>query len=362
MDVTTEAVRHHWVMKNIPAFRSEDFISSPENYLDKLEFQLAQVYNGEDIHNLSNNWKTLTENLLEDDHFGLAINQEGGAFLFDDAKNITRNDKAQKDQARSIYNYIKNNFESVGDYDIKIRNTLMSVYSKKKGSDAELNLLLIAMLRQKGIRADPVILGTRNMGPNPSAYPVLNKINHVICAAWIAGDTLFLDASSENASFDRLPIECYNGHARIISPTDSCSVYFYTDAIKEREMTTVFISNAPDKKLSGTFEQIPGLYASDEVREKVKKTGIKKYFDFAKISFGSDGEVKNPEIDSLKTQDFPVRIYYEFTTNSGDNSGLFYFNPFVNDMYNQNPFKEEIRKYPVELRYPLDEMYVLNME
>jgi len=361
VNVTTDGVRHHWVMKNLAQFKAEDYILSPTSYLDKIEFHLSQYYNGEDIHNLSNNWKLVTENLLQDEHFGYAINKEGGSFLSDYVKKITPENKTPIEQVEAIYDHVKKTYQSTGDHDIYVQTSLMSVYNKKKGSDAEINLLLIAMLKQKGFIADPVILGTRDQGPNSAEYPLMGNINHVVCAVWLAGDTLFLDASKPNAGFGRLPIECYNGHARIISETNSGSVYFYPDRIKEQEMTTVFISNGSDKKITGTWEQIPGLYRSDELRKQIKKQGESKFFDFARIYYGSEAKIANTEIDSLNQPNFPLRLYYEFNELGASDGDRIYFSPLEGFM-DQNPFKAESRRFPVELNYPPNNMFVLNME
>ena len=35
----------HFAMKNIPAFKPEDYLTSPENYISKIEFQLSKESN-----------------------------------------------------------------------------------------------------------------------------------------------------------------------------------------------------------------------------------------------------------------------------------------------------------------------------
>ena len=38
----------HFAMKNIPAFKIQDYLTSPQNYINKVEFQLSKVANDED--------------------------------------------------------------------------------------------------------------------------------------------------------------------------------------------------------------------------------------------------------------------------------------------------------------------------
>ncbi len=80
--------------------------------------------------------------------------------------------------AKSIYSYVKNNFTCLPDDDIYI-NSLYDINKSHKGSVAELNMLVIALLRLSNIHADPVILSTRDYGMHPVKYPVLEKMNYV---------------------------------------------------------------------------------------------------------------------------------------------------------------------------------------
>ncbi len=43
VNVSANTIKHHWIMKDIPAFQVENYISAPGNYIDKLQFQLAKT-------------------------------------------------------------------------------------------------------------------------------------------------------------------------------------------------------------------------------------------------------------------------------------------------------------------------------
>jgi len=359
ISVLSNDIMNLWAMKDIPAFKTEKFIYSSTDYLDKIEFFLAQTYNGEDIKNIGNSWETVTDQLLSADYFGAAIDKENAANLLNTTERITSGDNTLMESARHLFYYVRDNFTCIPDDEIYIRDDLYEVNKKKKGNVADLNLLLTALLRQKGIPADPVILSTREYGKNPTDYPVLDKMNYVICMTRLAGDTIYLDASRSYLGFGKLSIDCYNGHARIISKNGG-PLYFSPENITEQRNTSVFIFNDEKGKLSGTFESVPGFFRSEKLRKEIKMSDEKKYFDNLKSGFTGEIEILNTGIDSLNKTEFPARVHFDFKIPiSGD---ILYFNPLILTEYNKNPFESEQRRYPVTLPYPIEDLYILNME
>ncbi|HEY1113215.1 MAG TPA: DUF3857 domain-containing protein, partial [Chitinophagaceae bacterium] len=63
-----------YIMRNIPALRVEPFMSTPKDYLQKLEFRLMAIDSpGEPVRNMTSSWKTVGKTLLEDEDFGSVI-------------------------------------------------------------------------------------------------------------------------------------------------------------------------------------------------------------------------------------------------------------------------------------------------
>jgi hypothetical protein len=240
-------------------------------------------------------------------------------------------------------------------------SSLYNVLKQRKGSASEVNLLLIALLRQCKIAADPAVLATKKRGFNPPEFAVEEKLNHVICLTWLYGDTIVMDASEKRMAFGKLPLKCYNGYARIVSTNHSGFIYLYPDDIKEYDMTTVFLGNDEKGKISGTYENTPGYYGSDAIRSQIINSNVKEYFDQIKKSAGDAYRIADEGIDSLHDYNNPVRIHYDLTLSDPGGAGLIYFNPVLTDKL-KNPFTAESRKFAIQMEYPVDNMYLLNME
>jgi len=81
MNVSATVTKHHWVMKDIPEFRVEGYVFCPENYVDKIDFQLAKTYDGEQFHDYYNSWKQATEQLMSKDYFGATLDDDNPAVM-----------------------------------------------------------------------------------------------------------------------------------------------------------------------------------------------------------------------------------------------------------------------------------------
>ena len=362
--VSTTVHNHEWTMKDIPAFQAEDFIGVPENFLDRVEFSLAQIYNGENVKNLNTDWTAVENRLLDSKYFGRAIGVETSSNLYNTMKKVCALDGDILAAAKQIYFYVRDNFKCTPDDDVFIDNDLYDVNKAHKGSVAELNMLLIALLRQRGVKADPVILATKSYGINPEKYPVLEKLNYVVCMMTYGANKIFLDASDPDMGFGKLPLECYNGHARIIDAQHSGPIFFYPSDIKEPNATSVLLVNNPSGSgESGSVQTTPGYFESTALRESITEEGGEtKYLKKLRADYGPDLNLTNFHVDSLHKVEMPVSVNYDIDYKSGFDGDVIYFSPVVTATYKENPFKSEERRYPIEFPYPIDETYDLTMD
>ncbi|HXO77407.1 MAG TPA: hypothetical protein VN824_19270, partial [Puia sp.] len=190
---------------------------------------------------------------------------------------------------------------------------------------------------------------------------VLSKLNYVIVRLKLDGRIWYLDASRPQLGFGRLPGYCYNGHARIISDRDSASIYFEADSLKEKRTTLVILSNS-DKGLQGLYQSTLGDQESYNLRRGIIEKGEKEYFKNIQAAYGDDLTISNGGFDSLSQPENPLKIHYDFRLNQEPGASLIYINPMWWGDMRDNPFKAADRKYPVEMPYALDDIYIYSME
>ena len=356
---TINTVKHTWAMKDIPAFGAEHYLTTPENYVDKINFQLASTNNGETSTDHTNTWAKATDELLKSEEFGGALQEDTGPL--NDLSEKIGTGANEIEQAKAIYYYVSRHFTCTNHYQKYIKTNLKDVLKSNSGTVGDINLLLVALLRRKGFTADPVVLSTREFGFNLASYPVLDRLNYVIVRLKLGDKVYYLDAAHPQLGFGQLAGNCYNGHARIISNKDSGSVWFWADSLKEKKVTMVLLAST-EKGLEGQWQSTLGEEESYELRRTVTERGEKAYFKDIQTSWGEDMDISNGAIDSLDRPEDPVKVHFEFVLKQAPGASVLYLTPMLGEGYRENPFKAADRKYPVEMPYATDETYIFSME
>lgn len=357
--IRSDVFNRTWGVKNLPSLKREPFTTSIDNYSQKIEFQLRRIiYSDNNIIQELGTWSSFSKALLESEYFGKDLDKNAGfaSEVNVELKGVSDNKK----RAIIIYNYIKNNFTYTDEESYLMDNTFRKIYNSKKGNAAEINLLLINILRSNGFTADPVILSTAENGKANEIYPMQRKFNYVICRVVIDEKPYLLDATDNNIGFGILAPNKFNGSGRIIKG-DTKLIPMSPDSLMESKLTSIFVFNSDDNKgLTGTYKSTYGTYGSISARKLIKKEGKQSFFKGLTNHMPSDYMVSLPEVDSLNELENPITVRYNFDLKpEGD---ILYFNPMMNELKNENPFKSAERFYPVEMPFKQNDTYLFNMD
>jgi len=353
---------HNWAMKNVPALKEEAYTTTVNNSVSKLEFQLNQVaYPNSIPQNYMNSWEKVATNLMEDEQFGLPISRPNN-WLDDDVKQIVQSASTNTEKAQKIYEHVRDNFTHNDNYGIYQTKNLKDVFKNKNGSIAEINMLLIAMLKSKNINANPVILSTRSHGFTHEYYPLMDRYNYVVAKVSLESGDYYLDATSRQLPFGMLPLRVYNGQAREITKTNASPVYFMADSLKESGNSFIYIYNDDNGSLQGTFTQRLGSFESLQIRNKLSTTSQEDFKKSIKDKYPEEIETSNIQIDSLKSLKDPVGLKVDLKFTSFGENDIVYFNPMLTEATSKNPFTAAERLYPVEMPFTSDDIYTLTMQ
>ncbi|MEO6219462.1 MAG: DUF3857 domain-containing protein, partial [Ginsengibacter sp.] len=124
---------HRWVMKDVPALKEEAYTTTVNNYVAKIEFQLAQiVYPNSIPKNIMGDWYKVSEELLQSEYFGQPVNRPNN-WLDDDMKLIASNAASAEQKARFIFAYVRDNFTCNSYYARYLTGSLKDVFKNKSG-------------------------------------------------------------------------------------------------------------------------------------------------------------------------------------------------------------------------------------
>ncbi len=354
---------NRWVMKNVPSLKEEKFTSSLKNHIAKVEFQLSGYkFPNQVPKKILQDWVTVSDLLMKNDDFGAKVNKNNN-WMDDDLKLIDNGITNDLVKAKKIYKYVKTNIKSTEKRGIYLTKPIKDAFTSKSGSVAEINLLLIAMLKHENLNASPVILSTVTHGYTNEIYPIMERFNYVVCKLNIDSVDYYLDASESQMGFGHLPLKCYNGHARIIDKLP-LPIYFLPDTLAEIKSTNIMLFN--DEKVKGKWmgniTSDLGYNESFEVRNKIANQGREAFDKKLSSSYTGDYSIDNIKVENLDSCEVKIKLKSDITINSPEGADLLYFNPMIKERYTENYFKSEERKYPVEMPYKMDETVSLYID
>lgn len=351
---------YDYAAKEVPAIKEEPYCTTVENFTTKVKFELGStnfIKIGGDFKSYTNTWESISKELLDDEDFGGQIN--GGNFIEDDVKAITKGVSGEMNKLIALYSYVQKNIKWDNYKGYSTSKSLKKTFADKTGNSADLNLLLLVMLQKSGFSVDPVILSTRDHGMITPLHPTLSDCNYVIVRAMIGDKPIFLDVTDPRIPAGQLPMRCMNGKGILITRNVTGEVELgNTPSVSSS--TVMF--ELKDGKLKGTVVSRLSGTGAYTFRNEIKDAGGEKaYFEKLKnkskeIDF-VDYTYNN--VDSLYQ---PIEKRYNFILNDGpaDDNSIIYLNPMVFDKWLQNPFTSPTRVYPVDFGVPFVENYRMN--
>ncbi|MCC6288335.1 MAG: DUF3857 and transglutaminase domain-containing protein [Chitinophagaceae bacterium] len=359
-NISANVAAHKWIAKNVPALKEESFTSTLQNHVAKVEFQLSQYrLPQQPVKDIMGNWGSLATLLMKNEDFGTSLTKNNN-WLDDEMKPITAGVSDKLEKTRKIYAYVRDRFTCTGKRGILLSTSLKTTDKNKNGYVADINLLLVAMLKHEDIDAYPILLSTRGHGYTNEIYPLIDRFNYVICGVTINDKSYNLDATDPSLGFNHLSDECYNGHARAIFPETANAMYFNPDSLNEKKLVSVFVRSEKPGEWTGHFTSNMGYYESLSARSKIKDKGEETFFKNIQSSYTGEMELADKKIENLKDLDQSIKVEYDFTLKLDED--IIYFSPMMNEGYKENVFKAAERYYPVEMPYVFDEIYIFNLE
>jgi hypothetical protein len=347
---------------NVPAFPVGEQLTTPDNYISWVEYELDRYeVPGVVYKSFSTTWEAVDETLIEDEDFGLKLNNTG--FLKDDAEKIALANSDAFAKMNAAFELVKQKTKWDGSCNCWSSSPLRKVYDNGTGNSADINLTLVALLKKLDLDAVPVVLSTRSNGIIHPTHPSINQLDYVVAACRINGETYLLDATEKYSEIDVLPTRCLNGEGRIIDQAHSGWISLLKN--KSAKSSTYYLLKLNDEgTISGTI-----TCNEYEFQSTNKRNAIHNYESTDK--YIEKLEENNPKItiDSFKfvnldTINVPLKYTYYATFNKyAESAGdLMFFTPMMMDGYEKNPFSLEKREYPVEYPYPSSEKVFITIQ
>ncbi|WP_299782523.1 DUF3857 domain-containing protein [uncultured Formosa sp.] len=355
----------NYVIKDLPAFIEEDYMTSKLNFISRLDFELKTIkhFDGS-VDQITKTWKDVDHELKSDKDIGLQIRKSLKAEDFISA-NIIK-DKDPLNKAQAIYSYVQDQYTWNGDYKIFSDTSVKELIKNKSGNTSSINILLHNLLRDCNIEVKPVLLSTRNKGFATKLYPVMSDFNYLIVQAKIGDETFFLDATEANLPFGSLPFRCLNGYGRLIDFKKGSK---WVDIEVEKPSQLAYrlemdIINDSLKINVGTNKT--GYFAIDSKKEFNSNPEIykKNFQDNHPIFSVLEHTIKETGRNMpLFQEDIKINTCLNPITKTidGVTKNTLYINPILFTLFDKNPFTLQERSYPIDFGYKKTFSYILKL-
>jgi hypothetical protein len=356
----TNGIFQRFTIKEAPAFRNESYITNVGDYLSKIDFELASVmWPNVLIKDYSLDYAALNRTMLEDQSFGGQLKRTG--FLEDASKEIKSKYSDSTRRLKAACEFIQKNVKWNESYSV-YSNNLKKVLESHKGDAGDINLLLIALLREMGFDANPVILSTRGHGKIHEQYALMKRFNYVVAHIDRNGKDLLLDATDEFLKLGMLPIDCLNGSGWLVHPTKGRFVSI-VPVEKDVEFKRATLIIDEDGELKGTIIKSYGGYGALNAKKEFKEKGHEKYLeeikkDNATWTIEKADYVNTTELEAPMEAQYQVTLS-DYVTKAGN---MIYLKPMLSEGQKENLLKAKERLYPIDFAFPIEETFIATYE
>lgn len=323
------------------------YVSNKE-IISKTESEFSMSPSGFVLFNV-NDWESLDKMLLKNKNFGLQLIRDYGINSELQKVELTDNEIAFIKMIK-IYDYVRTNYKWNETYNVFSSDDLDKIIEKKTGNSADINMILILLLRKANLEANPVIIRTVDKGHLDMEYASVNQFNNTIVLVELENRKYFFDASSAENTWNILNPININHFGRVIKREKS-------EFVPIKSNQTAFYKLLSDIKVNSdnslSYEISVHLYGIFIKNYEADSMLLKKEFQKT---------IKNYEYLKITKNILNESIFYTIKTKTKDfykEKNIFYPFKFIDF---QSDFLNPYRILPIYFGYEFEKNYIINFQ
>ncbi|MGK0422472.1 MAG: hypothetical protein ACJAVE_000310 [Polaribacter sp.] len=336
--------------ENIPALKDESYVGNLNNYRASFLLELSyKKFPNSPLKYYARSWEDVSKKIYEYPSFGREL--EKTSYYKNDFPAELLKTNNVFDKANIIFNFVKskvkwnNNKSKYTEFGVK------KAYQDGIGNAADVNLMLISMLRFAGLKANPILVSTRTNGI--PIFPTLDGFNYVIAMVESSdGNYVLLDATEPYSVSNILPARVLNWNGRKVAEDGVSSWVQLTPSKHALEENMVMVEISEDLIVEGLIRtKYYNLNAlnyrrnNNHIKEENLRTKLEDKFKFQIAAY---------KVVNKKVLDKPIVMSVKFMSEDlvEEINGKLYIEPILFLTTHKNPFKLEDRKFPVDFVSP----------
>lgn len=338
-----------YTMVNVPGFRDEPYIINEDYYRDRLETKVTSYMINGHVSDRNLDWIQVIKFLMEDEDFGIQLkrNIPRTAELDEKLTHVT----SPYEKMKTIYKYVQDNMQWNEYTGIWASEGVRAAWKDKKGTVAEINLILSNLLRDAKLDAHPVLVCTHDYGvvntidAGTYDYPGFHQFDKVMAYVNIDGKDYVLDASQKETPVNLIPTEIVGSEGLVIEKVETYEWGWHTLWNKDLSSRNTILINAKineEGKMEGDADISSYDYAK-LARLPTAKKGKDKYIE-KYVSGTNPGMTANEvSFENLNSDSLPLVQHIKFTQSLNSSGDYTYFSINILSGLEKNPFVADNR-------------------
>lgn len=358
--ISTTEIQHKFSGSELPAMKDVDFVFCVDDYNTRVEHELKMIaLPGSFTKSYNETWLDLAKQLAEDEDFGARFKMQNPLAEEQKALALTE-DMTIEERVDRLRELLLSQYKWNGSYSLwgasarKIRND----------KDRELNMgsldfVMMAMLRDAGINATPVVMSRRSKGRLP-LFPSSRYFNAMVLQVETSDSTyLYVDPTAEGYPVGTLPPDLMADQGLVVRSNGATIV----NLGKVAQGSTVYAVQArvsdDGNEMTGSVDIAYRQENAGSVRESFR--AAKDSVEFAQKRMSLDDlEISSFTISEARANSDQVKEHYEFQQQLQNTGDHIYVNPYP-FLSLTSPFTAETRMLPVEWPYAVSTRYVITI-
>lgn len=349
-----------WIMTNMSSIKEEAYVNNYRDFIEHIRFQLAGYYRAgkglvaTEFVNTMTTFEELAKEYMANTDFL-------GRRNFAKKKLETILDGSENSWAKleKIYDYVRTNVKWNEKYRIYPKKSAPTVIENREGNNAEINYLLVLLLREAGFKCNPALARSNFRGLLQKDYPLISQFDQVLACVELYGKHHFLNATSLYRPYNLLDEEDLNYHAFVLEKGNPH--WAKIKAVEKNNQNVIVTYNYtnlenPKCKIQLRETGYMAAFSRENLADNGAESWMENYLDLDNIEFSIDSlSFKNEQNVNLSLQ---MEGNFNMEPIDDPNGEFIYLNLFSEDK-SKNPFLKEKRQYRIDYNYPRSKSIVL---
>lgn len=317
---------------------SEPYVNNINNFKLGVGLELLSTqYPNSKVRYYSKSWNEIGSAYNGYDNFGKELERN---YEFDDLIERVSNLKA-KVKVDTIFNYIRDHYTWNGYYHDVTTDGIENLISSKIGNTAEINLLLVNLLRRSGLTANPVLMRNRYSGSLNMNYPTRSDLNYVIAQVQLDNKVMYLDATDKNISAGQLPNRAINQDGVLVTEEGGVQLDIYNSNVGVTSKVQELVIS--DSGLSGTYQAKYQRYSAYKMHRSFNSN--KDFVDMVGVRDGAT--ITNAEVSGLENKigDVSLSATINYQNYIQEIDGKLFIDYALNLLPKSSPFIRKDRQF-----------------